>query len=250
LTMALLGAWALARMLGESRPQWRSLLIAASALVMVLLSEARTAGFAMLLGLTISALVAPGLAGLRITRVLPGLLSRRVYLAAGLALATGLLAGSVISERMERYIAKKSSGSSLVSVYDDSRGELIRRMWSNVERSPWTGIGFGLASDYRDMEIERDATFGLPVGAPVEKGVMPIAVLEELGIVGFVMVGGWLSLATYRAARGGVIPLAVMGTVLFLNFGEATFFSPGGVGMLPLVLFGWGVSSRFGVANA
>jgi hypothetical protein len=79
--------------------------------------------------------------------------------------------------------------------------------------------------------------FGLPVGASVEKGFMPSAVLEETGITGAVLVIGLL-LALFRPiVRNGSISLFWMALVcLFVNFGEMVFFSVGGLGMLFWVL--------------
>ncbi len=72
----------------------------------------------------------------------------------------------------------------MLEAYDLSRGSLIDEMWQNITEHPLAGIGFGIGSDPSEMEIERDPVFRLPIGAPIEKGVLPIAVVEELGIIG------------------------------------------------------------------
>ncbi len=41
---------------------------------------------------------------------------------------------------------------------------------------------------------------------------------------------------------GGMAPLAVVLTILLMNLGEAVFFSPGGMGMLQLILIGWSIA--------
>jgi len=51
----------------------------------------------------------------------------------------------------------------------------------------------------------------------------------------------WLVMIVRRAARNGLQELAVVATVLAMNLGESTLFSAGGMGMLMLVLIGWGV---------
>lgn len=125
-----------------------------------------------------------------------------------------------------------------------SRGDLIRDMWVNVREKPLTGIGFGIASRAEEMVVIRERLFGLPVGASIEKGVMPIAVLEEIGIPGFVFVSLWVVMLLRRAAKNGLSALAVVLTALFLNMGEYTFYSPGGLGLIVLVLLGWAVAGK------
>lgn len=120
----------------------------------------------------------------------------------------------------------------------------MRQMWSNITRQPWQGIGFGVASRPEDMHITRDPVLGLPVGASIEKGVMPLAVLEEVGIFGFLMVSTWLAFLLIGSVRSGFGSMAVLLTALALNLGEYTLFSIGGFGMLPMLLMGWAVSAR------
>jgi hypothetical protein len=53
-----------------------------------------------------------------------------------------------------------------------------------------------------------------------------------------------------RAARGGgMTALAVFGTALLMNLGESVLFSPGGFGMLSLILIGWAASNGNEVAE-
>jgi hypothetical protein len=131
----------------------------------------------------------------------------------------------------------------VLQAYQDSRGGKIDAMLGNIAEHPLRGIGFGIASDPYFMVVQRDPYFGLPVGASVEKGVAPLAVLEELGVFGAGLVGFWVLRLLTRSARGGLAPFAVCLTALLLNMGEATLFSPGGFGLLPLVLYGWAYAS-------
>lgn len=241
-TMALLGVWAGARMLGERRPPWLLVLFMGACLVLVVLSEARTAGLALVLGLGSAVVLVPFLSHQSIRKVLPGLGSRRVWLVAGAAVVGVLFSGAVLTERIGAYIEKRGGGGGLVQSYETSRGGLIDDMLENIRLNPLVGSGFGIASRPEEMIIDRDPVFGLPSGAPIEKGVMPIQVTEELGLVGALFVFLWLGVAVKRASRGTVTKLAVLLTVLLLNMGEANFFSPGGLGLLPLILFTWAVS--------
>jgi hypothetical protein len=123
--------------------------------------------------------------------------------------------------------------------YKDSRGNLIEAMWDNIKVTPMVGIGFGVASIPSAMEVTRDPILGLPTGASIEKGVMPIAVLEELGIPGFVLFCGWIGMLIRRAGQHGVKELALVATLLLFNFGESTLFSPSGFGMIELIVLAW-----------
>src|SRR5690606_26196878 len=107
----------------------------------------------------------------------------------------------------------------------------------------WKGIGFGISSDPLDMKVQRDPVLGLPTGAVIEKGVLPLAVLEEVGIVGFFLVAGWLFMLLRRGAiRGGMPAVAVCITARLVNMGVSVLFSPGGLGLLVLLLIGWSES--------
>lgn len=247
-TMALLGAWAASRMFGETRPSWASVALVVTCLVLVLLSEARTAGLALVLGVGLSVMIAPGLAGQPVKAVLPGLKSKRLFLVAGLALVGLVLAADKVGSAVSHYISKsgRAQATTLLAAYEGSRGALMERMWDNINERPMTGIGFGIASDAAEMVVERDPLFGLPTSAAIEKGVLPLAIWEEVGLVGLVAVCAWIFVLLRRGARGGVAPVAVGLTALLLNMGESTLFSPGGQGMLSLILIGWAFAAGQG----
>lgn len=249
-TMAFLGAWAAAQMFGQKHPPFSAVALVAACLVLVVLSEARTAGFAMVLGVGIAVVVAPALAGRSIRRVLPGLGTPHVYVITSLGLVVALSAGALFNERLDAYIAKRGDANSLTDAYKASRGGLMEAMWRNIQSKPWQGIGFGIASEPQSMEVKRDPILQLPVGASIEKGVLPLAVLEEIGVPGFLFVAGWIWLLVQRSATAGVGPLAICSTALMLNFGESTLFSPGGFGLLPLILLAWASASRRVCAKA
>lgn len=240
-TMALLGAWAMSRMLGHKPPPWSMVALTGSCLVLVVLSEARTAGLALVLGVGIAAITAPNLAGRSVYEVLPGLRSKRVYFVGMIALAGTLLAGPMLADQIDHFLSKsgRSQASDLIDAYQNSRGRKMDEMWDNIKITSWQGSGFGIASVPAEMDIGRDPILNLPVSASVEKGVLPLAVLEEVGIIGFVVVAAWIWTLLRRSSTGGIVPVTVAFTALLLNMGEATLFSPGGVGLLSLVLLGW-----------
>ena len=244
-TMGLLGAWAMSRLLGEVRPPWWLLGVVGATSGCILLSEARTAGLAMIIGVTLSVLLGSSFSGRSIGRMLPGLRSARVHAALGGVFVAGVVLAPKIAEVLRHYITKSGRAdiNGLGEAYQLSRGGVIDAMMINVAQHPFTGIGFGIASVPELMVVSRDPVFGLPVGASIEKGVLPLMVLEELGALGVVCVGFWELTLLQGASRGGLAPLAVCLTALLLNMGEATLFSPGGFGLLQLVLLGWAYAS-------
>ena len=240
--VGLLGVWAASQMLALQRPPWKVVLLVLACLVTVALSGSRTGGFAMVLGFAAAVSTVSNLASRSMRTLLPGLYSRRVHLVLGLALVGVVVALPLVSEQVAVFVAKGTNTDSLLQAYDTSRGGLIEAMWTNIKTHPLRGIGFGIASHPSEMVIQRDPILGLPIGASIEKGVAPLAVLEETGLFGLCFVALWVWMLMRRAARQGVTALAVLMTILFMNLGEYTLFSAGGMGLLQLVLVGWCVS--------
>lgn len=244
-TMAILGAIAASKLFAEMRPSWQYLGVFGVSLVFILASEARTAGLALIIGLCLAIASVPVLSGLRVRAVLPGLRSRRVWGIAGVVLCLGVIFAPQIGEKVGNYISKSGRAGSVESIaeaYDRSRGGLIDRMIANINENPLTGIGYGIASEPALMVVEREPFFGLPVGAPVEKGVLPLAMLEELGWVGAGIVAVWLIALALKASKNGVVSISVLITALMINMGENVFFSPGGMGLLILIGVTWAAS--------
>jgi hypothetical protein len=82
---------------------------------------------------------------------------------------------------------------------------------------------------------------GLVLTAPIEKGLLPIMVLGETGIVGITCFIIFLMSFYSGAMRKKLyITMAMFTILLSTNIGEATFFSPGGMGGLlwTICLFG------------
>lgn len=125
----------------------------------------------------------------------------------------------------------------LAELYNQSRGGLISQMWANIASDPFFGIGFGIPSIPEEIYINYFA--GIPISAPVEKGVTLLAVWEELGVVGLVLFLILVLAIFRRGIMSGSKRSAIFVTLLLLNMGEATLLSAGGIGMVQLVLFGW-----------
>ena len=152
-----------------------------------------------------------------------------------------IFAGPTINQITTDFISKsgRADVTGLASAYDRSRGGLMEAMTDNIKADPFVGVGFGVPSDPYFLSIQRDPIFNLPIGAPIEKGIMPLALLEELGVIGFSLFLLWFWMIIRSAARAGMAPLVVVLTALLINMGESIFFSPGGMGMLVLIMVSW-----------
>jgi hypothetical protein len=169
-----------------------------------------------------------------------------------LALMLLLVNGAMFSQKLDVYISKsgRADATSIAEAYEVSRGPKIEDMWVNIQDKPFLGIGFGIASKPEQMLVVRDPLLGLPISAAVEKGVLPVAVLEELGALGLQLVALWLWNLIRRAARrGGFTSLTVLFVALLINMGESVLFSPGGMGLLVLIMIGWASSHNRDVAS-
>jgi hypothetical protein len=246
-TVAIASVWVFSKiLLNKKNILWWIIFI--FLLGLIFLSEARTAGLAIALALSFSCLIYFSKNALRFKISFPGINSIPslfVFLGGLLVLS---LSFPMISSQFDEYVTKggrdgRTAG--LTESYEASRGFLIARMFSNIIERPFFGIGFGVASIPNDMEIKRDPILGIPLSAPVEKGVLPLAVIEELGVFLGFFVLAMLGVVLYHSFKIGFEPFSLVLVFYLLNMGEAMLFSPGGMGLLVLILFsgavaGWG----------
>jgi hypothetical protein len=130
------------------------------------------------------------------------------------------------------FLIKDEGTQGVADALEASRGGLTERSMANFREAPLTGIGLGVPSDLSRTTIEY-GPFNLPIGASIEKGFTPTAVLEEIGVVGAALLLIFLgALLMPVLGRWGNIPLAWMVfTVLLINMGEAIIFAIGGNGL-------------------
>ena len=168
----------------------------------------------------------------------------QVRRAVGLVVALGfvlliveLASGSVLP-RLSEFVLKGREGS-VEEAFEASRGGLVSDQLRNFMASPWIGNGFGVYADGAFPSGVK--TFlGIPVSAAVEKGVLPTAILEETGIVGFLSVAYMLYVFVSVIWRRGPHPvLAMFFACLLVNLGEAILLSPGGMGLYVWLLMAW-----------
>lgn len=250
-TIALLAAFVGCRLLAERRPSWWMVGLFVGCVIAVAMSRARTGGFAMLLGIAFAVATARGLTGRSARVLMPALRSPRLHLVLGLAVVGAVAASAALTTRVDAFVSKGTGNDTLVGAYDASRGSKIEDMLANIKARPWRGIGFGVASDPADMVVQYDPYFHLPIGASVEKGVMPLAVLEETGIPGAAAFLLWMAVLFRRVVHGAsVAPMAVFFTALLTNFGESTLFSASGMGLVVITVIAWAVSTERGQGSA
>lgn len=231
--------------MGKVQIYWVAL--AVLALAQVFMSESRNAALSIAIGLVAAA-------GTRLlsTRLNDLGLTPRGFIT-GVA---SILAGAVLIWRFDEvaaflnvFMAKRLSGVNLDSLFAESRGQLLRLSLENFAESPWFGIGFGMPSISWQLEVTRVA--GIPVSASVEKGIWYVAVLEELGVFGAVLVAGMLvSLAIPTLRRGAAAAAALAFTIFASNLGEATMFSAGGLGLVLWALLAYAYNCPTGAFAA
>lgn len=118
---------------------------------------------------------------------------------------------------------------SLSDAVTSSRQGLIEESMRDFWRNPMFGSGFQVA-DYT-AELVAKSGSAVIVSAPIEKGVLPVMILGETGIVGIIAFATFLFSFYTTSSRRKLFATAALFTVLLAtNMGEATFFSPGGGG--------------------
>ena len=117
-------------------------------------------------------------------------------------------------------------------------------MISNISQTPLTGIGFGISSSPADMNITYFSEFNIPIGASIEKGYCRWLLVEELGVFGFSIY--LMDFLLKRSSKFGLTSLMITVVALMVNLGNP-FSSPGGLGMLMLILLSYASS---GIAKA
>lgn len=161
-------------------------------------------------------------------------------------LAIALFQPPVILEAVSSFIFKDIPDTSIAESFEKSRGFLIAESLDNFIHHRWFGIGFGVSDSILfsfDPVIE--PLTGLPLAAPTEKPMLPIALLEETGIIGTTIFTLFLfTLIKLLISKNNLILSLIFLSCLFVNIGEMIFFSVGGLGLYIWLLMGWATSSR------
>lgn len=216
---------------------------------LITLSKTRTAFFAII----IIAIIGIPMASLFFKKnILPKVKSNknRRYLSFILILVSLIVIDKFTVNTVDNFINKRQNlakteknilegnlreGTGFVNNYINSRGVLIDPALENVAKYPFSGIGFGIGSDPKNMDIFYDPFFGLPMGAPTEKGVIFVMFLEELGFFGFLIFLLWTFYLIVCSIKKNITSFMVILTIYILNMGEALLFSPGGPGLIFII---------------
>ena len=150
----------------------------------------------------------------------------------GLFLVVIATVSEIHSDAMSRWLRKtedvETDQRSLSEAFTASRQGLIEECMADFHRNPILGSGFQVS--WFTEEYTRGQN-GLVLSSPIEKGILPIMVLGETGIAGeIVFIIFVISFFKVGGRRRLYLSIAMMSLLLVTNFGEATFFSPGGAG--------------------
>jgi hypothetical protein len=237
--MAPFAAWAITGVLLMKRRStrlelWIGLLIGA----LIVLSKARTAGFGA--GAGVMVVMLSRVVGRR--RLGQAKLGKPVLIA---VLACGVLAvlaatTGQVSKIFTDYAYKGSLGQAqnLNQAFYASRGGGALGEWNDFLQKPLLGNGFGV---YPDGEFPAGVVYfdGIPISAPIEKGFLPTAILQEGGALGGALLTLVIALLCRRAWRNTDLRWRAMFVAcLAINAGECVFMSPGGIGMFDWLLLG------------
>ncbi len=147
-----------------------------------------------------------------------------------------LIAGAVVAEIRGRSISRwvrkteqvEGDRRDLTEAITASRMGAVEINLRDLRLNPAFGKGFQVVPEHRPMY---QAGMIALYSAPIEKGVLPLMVLGETGVVGFSVFLLFLCLFYARCLKRKYVVTATMFTLfLMTNVAEATFFSPAGQG--------------------
>lgn len=224
-------AWLFADMLFiEKRFSKLHLVLIGVGVPLLYLSRSRVGLFTLMVGILMVAVWLPN------KIILPQMVKRRLKAGVTAMLALGVI-GAVFSEisndSISQWLRKvedvDDDRRSLTEAVTASRQGLIEMSMYDFRRNPILGSGFQVA-EYTAEQIARSGS-SFVISAPVEKGVLPVMVLGETGVVGVIVFAIFLiSFYTTACNRKLYVTVALFTVLLAANMGEATFFSPGGGG--------------------
>jgi len=204
---------------------------------LIVLTRARTAVVAV-----VFSLVAVFVFSRRYRPLLTGVLRKPL----GFALMFVVLGGlaSIAPNRIfEDFLLKGSDAQTIGDAYQHSRGFLIVGALESFYSHPFVGIGFGVTFEEYFNPVY-DSLTGLPISAATEKSLLPIVLLEELGVIGLILfVPVLYYLLRITVSCDALAPLLLVLGCLMVNIGEAVLFSIAGLGLYLWLLIGWAMST-------
>ena len=144
----------------------------------------------------------------------------------------------VRSNAITKWMRKRESyaeqGMNMQQSLTQSRMGQVEANMYDFKRNPLLGSGFQVSYD---MKYTFKGHKGLILSASIEKGILPLMVLGETGVLGAIVF--LLFLISFYAGckkRQLYCTSTLMTVFLASNMAEATFFSPGGIGGILWVL--------------
>lgn len=226
-------AWVMADMLfTEKRFSKVHLALIGVGIPLLYLSRSRAGLLALMVGVMMVAVWLPN------KIMLPPTIKRHLKTGVSAMLVLGFI-GAVVAEisndSISQWLRKvedvDEDRRSLSEAVTSTRQGLIEESMRDFRRNPLFGSGFQVAEYTADQIAQSGSSF--VISAPIEKGVLPIMVLGETGVVGAIVFAIFLiSFYTTSSNRRLYVTAALFTVLLATNMGEATFFSPGGAGGL------------------
>lgn len=230
----------LTSLLVSGQSSWRSNAFLCVTLLLLVTSGSRTGFLAALGACLLCGVIA--LAFRRDWRVeIMQVVRHPAFVGGAVLIALAVLARwDTVSERAVNLVYKRAG--SIAQEFEASRGFLVRKQIANFRESPVVGIGFGMPSSPLELKTVKEGILGVPVSAPIEKGVLPMAILEETGLLGALLFLGVLgSILATAILRLGFPGASLAIAVMLNNLGEANVFSIGGMGMYYWLALGFAI---------
>jgi len=159
-------------------------------------------------------------------------------------LLIGIIFYNQIFNVVSAFVLKREETKNVKESFETSRLGQILKVTKNISDSPYTGIGFGMPSFKKSLKkkLVKDPFFHIPISAATEKGFLPLAIVEETGIVGTIFFLLFLITFLGRIYKNAPVSIFLFSLVSFTNnFGEMMFFSFGGIGLMMWLLMGIGL---------
>lgn len=217
----------------NSMISWK-LIVIGVLIMLILLTQARTSAVSVFLSVVMAAFFL-GVAPIKAKIVSKGgFISKAIV--GTIAILLVLAVYKPAQEMVMEFVFKRDSEN--IDEALSSRAGGYSSQMDNFLESPIVGHGFGV---YPGAFPSKNVRYfmGIPISAAVEKGFLPTAVLEEVGIVGmfaFIYLIVSLTRSALRTKDAGFICLYF--SCLFINIGEAVFFAVGGMGIFYWSLIG------------
>jgi len=153
-----------------------------------------------------------------------------VFMSVVKLLIVALAVSQVRNQTLSRWLRKSENVQddqrSLVEAITSTRQGLVDMNMRDFNMNPLFGMGFQVMEWHKPAYQAGRLSL---LSAPIEKGVLPLMVLGETGVVGGFVFLMFIIVFYSKCFRRRYIVLATLFTVLLaVNMSEALFFSPGG----------------------